>query len=214
MLSKKIILASFPLIALLMVKCGGSGEPIENPGVASLNTMEEKTINLNEWIGSGDVMAYVLTDDKEHLYLAEAFRSEMQEALKAEVKDQKWIYTNASGVKETRTEHSLKDFAPPTIAIVEWAYARGYQCLERPAGYVLPVHKTGDRGRKPFAGYQLTESGKWCEDIRRGGRCKFYWKKVTSRFIKVNDRGQLVKRNGEYVLSDTATISIMACVDE
>ena len=214
MLSKKTtFISSLSLMALLMAGCGGTGVPIEDPSTGSLNTLEDKTINLNDWLGAGDVMAYVLTDDKENIYVADSFRMEIREALHAEVKDNTWMYTNSKGVMETRKEQPLKNINSSGVRIVEWAYARGYACVEKPAGYILPIHRAKDPRRKIFAAYQTTEPWKWCEASKRNDRCKFFWRNVTSRFIMVNDEGKLVKRNGEYVLSDTATIPIMSCVD-
>ena len=215
MLSRKTILSpplvATLLIALVMTGCGGTEVPVENASTGSVNNLEEEPADISDWIGAEEMMAFVLTDNKEDLYVAEAFRTEVQQELKAEIKDNIWTFQNSKGVMENRKEQPLKNVNASTVAIVEWVYARGYTCTEREAGYILPVHKVGDSSRKLIAAYQTAERGKWCED-NRYGRCKFIWKDVTTRFIKVRN-GKLLTRRGEYVLTDTTTLRIMSCVD-
>ena len=210
-----IIFSLFPvgglLIACLVAGCGGTEVPIEDPGTGSVNTLEEKLTGNLEWIGAEEIMALVLTANKENLYVAETFREEVRQELKAEIQDNIWTYQNSRGVMESRTEQPLKNINSSTVASAEWVYAKGYTCVEKEAGYILPVHRVGDASRKLIAAYQTTEKGKWCED-NRYGRCKFIWKDVRSRFIKVR-KGKLLTRRGEYVLTDTTTLRIMSCVD-
>ena len=216
MLSQKSILfLSFSVgalcITLLIAGCGGTEVAIEEPSTGSINNLEEKSADVSEWIGAEEIMALVLTDNKANLYVAETFREEVRQELKAEIKDNIWTYHNSRGVMENRTEQPLKNINASTVAIAEWVYAKGYTCVEKEAGYILPVHRVGDASRKLIAAYQTTEKGKWCED-NRYGRCKFIWKDVRSRFIKVRN-GKLLTRRGEYVLTDTTTLRIMSCVD-
>jgi hypothetical protein len=208
---KPILFSSFLVIALLITGCGRTAVSVDNPSVGSVNTLEEKPKDIADWIAAEEIMALALADNKETLYVAEAFRGEVQEELNAEIKDNIWTYQNSRGVMENRREQPLKNVNSSTVAIVEWVYARGYTCVEKEAGYILPIHRVGDASRKLIAGYETTEPAKWCED-NRYGRCKFIWKDVTSRFIKVRN-GKLLTRRGEYVLTDTTTLRIMSCVD-
>ena len=187
-------------------------EPIENASTGSPDTPGKETTDLNAWLGSNEIMGLVLTDDTANIYIAEKYKSEMQQQLKAEINENVWTYQLANGVVEKRQERLLKQNGSPTgVAIVKWAYAKGYRCVATQAGYILPIHQIGDASRTIIAAYQTTEDGNWCIDDRRA-QCKLVMKEVKSRFIKVEGR-TLIKRNGEYVLSDSTTLRIMSCVD-
>lgn len=186
-------------------------EDIDSLGVASLNTPQSEKEFMEEWIESNELMAYVMNEDN-NIYVDDEAVPEIQESLKATIDNGVWQYQNADGqmIKRNQKPLNVKNYSN-RIAIVKWSFARGYDCQEKPKGYKLPIHQAGDRNRKIVAAYETTEKGNWCID-NRSFRCKFGWKKVTTKLIKVNRNGKLRKRRGKYLRHKEQTLTIMACV--
>lgn len=205
---------SYIIIVVTLAFVTSSCTTYEDPekfGVASLNEPESDIDFMEDWLEANELMAYVMNDD-ESIYIDDNSVEEIQNELKATIVDNTWSYKNENGdmIQRNQKPLNLKDYSS-RVAIVKWSYARGYDCQERPKGYKLPIHRAGDRNRKIIAAYETDAKGNWCIDDRRR-RCKFGWKNVTSRFIKVKD-GKLVKRNGKYVRSRRATMRIMVCTN-
>nr|WP_299382317.1 hypothetical protein [Allomuricauda sp.] len=205
-----MVLAFF--LPLLFLGC----ETLEDPepfGTASLQEPEVESDFLQNWLENNELMAYVMEND-DAIYVDDAYVDDIKESLEATVDNGVWLYQNSKGdsLKRNQQPLNIKDYAN-RVAIVKWSFARGYQCQELPKGYKLPIHRAGDRNRKIVAAYELTEKGSWCVDNRRY-RCKFGWKKVTARFIKVNRNGKLRKKNGEYIRYPEASMNLMVCTND
>jgi len=207
---RSLLIAVIFIAGILFTRCT-TYEEMDQHGVTSLNTPESEKEFLEEWLESNELMAYVMNDNN-NIYVHDEAINDIQAALKATIENGVWLYQNSQGkiIQRNQKPLNLKDYSN-RAAIIKWSYARGYDCQERPKGFKLPIHQAGDRNRKIIAAYETTEKENWCID-NRSSTCKFGWKKVTARFIKVNKNGKLRKRRGKYLRYKEKTMTIMVCV--
>lgn len=199
------------VIVTLFTGCA-TYEDMDQLSVSSLNTPDSQKEFIDEWLETNELMAYVLNDDN-NIYIQEEAIKDIKTALKATINSGVWQYQNSQGqlIKRNQKPLNLKEYSN-RVAMIKWSFARGYNCQEKPAGYMLPIHRAGDRNKKIIAAYETKEKGNWCID-NRSSNCKYVWKKITAKFIKVSKSGKLVKKRGKYLRSKEATLTIMVCVN-
>ena len=188
-----------------------SFEDIDPYGTAALKLPESDSTFIEEWLSTNELMAYTMQNDSS-IYIRDDAVKDIQEDLEAVVKDNTWEYLDDHGnlVKRVQKPINNKEYASRT-AIVEWSYARYFDCQERPKGYFLPIFDIRDSNRKVAAVYETQEKGDWCIDDRTT-QCRFGWKRVTAEFIKVNSNGKMRKRRGRYLRYRNSTQTIMYCI--